>query len=1616
MADRANLSILLITAALLLGILSTPTAFAVVYSDFPAELQLILDERIAEIDAEGGMCIAGQVSFSDGAPITSGADVMVNFYEGWDEPLWVYEGGWFIMGRVGPSSYAGPDKGFVLRAFGYDPIDASVTILDDEMTYLEFEITKTLPENLANIEGSVYDGSGWYDGSGGPWQYTWYASVSIYFPFANHGPGTYPYMSRYATYGFGHGGGEFSFEDLSVCEHEVMATAENYEYHIALVTPPAVGSERVTFKIYPNRAIVIDYVYQADGSRDFTGGDLQTGTIEWLNGSGGVDFSQGQVLEGDSQDLSMVQEADILRFEAIDPNGLNGFYDAGLVDLDSVFEAAEADYTKDSQLSKVGHVYVVQTGEGNYAKFFIQSFERAARAFSSPDYLTEAYFDGYGLFIHTYCYYVPGGPPPSCTGPDSVAVRKFCAIPSGLEGQMLPYIWEVNGWDGPGPYEEPGLLISIRLTYDEGDVASVGLSEDELTLFQSPDNGAGWHRLETARDESDNTLVVVVDRLSWFVVGSESTEILPRVIYVDDDASAPPDPCEPGPWPWPYPLPTPDYYHGDGATWETAYKYLTDAFESANTGDEIRVAGGTYRPDIYRRWYGWSKDRNATFQLKNGVAIYGGYAGIGALDPDERNFELYESILTGDLDENDGPTWNYGENSYHVVTASGTEPNAILDGFTITRGLADGFSPEPTYHGGGMYNDNGSPTLVNCIFERNYARRSPGLYNCNGSDPNIINCTFTNNLGGSWLGGKGALYNENSNPVVTNCTFTENFNGGMYNEYSNVIVTNCLFTGNEVGGMGNGNSSPIVTDCIFTDNDYGMNNWQSSPKVINCTFTENVCGMSNGESNPMVSNCTFSGNSNMTDRWDGEGGGMWNYQSNPVVTDCNFIENSADYGGGMYNDGDMYNDIGSRPLLTNCMFIGNSAYYGGAMCNGRRERSNGSINKPVLINCIFRNNSADRHGGRYGGGMYNWYSDPNLTNCEFTGNWAREGGAICNERDCTLSMVNCTFTGNSAQDSGGAIQNGTESDFWPRSRTTLTNCGFVGNWARTGGGIGNYGGILNLIECTFNENLSYPGGWGGGGGGIANHDYGIATVDKCTFSENISRDENGRGGLGGAIANYQDLLVTNSIFIDNVVSSDLFEIRDETDLLDTGVGGAVYSGHNVSESNVRIDSCLFTGNSAGLGGGLCLEGGHEPEDNVLVNNCTIVGNSARYYGGGLLLDVSVEVTNCIIRDNRAVLGPQVTTWAWEVLESRISYCDVQGGEEEVFIWDIWGETSIDWGEGNIDADPCFVEAGWWDPNGTPTDPNDDFWVDGDYHLQPTSPCIDVGDNSAVDPNSTDFDGNPRIVDGNDDDDRVVDMGAYEYWKYARNLADLNGDGVVDYRDFVLLASNWMEENCPVSAWCGGCDLNYSGKVDSIDLFRVARSWLWQIETAPDLDFDLDNLWMYQNLPGRTVSNLTAAVSIAYDPLNNSSYTYDWEFILPDDVTIAPAITNGGGVADSLCTFAAPDCNQPGGISDSGQTFTVRVTVTGADYGNSAQAEAQFGIALLGDVNNDTGVNVTDRIIMDTFWRTGSAEPFTFRDCDIDCNGYVNVVDRIIASEIWRGKLGSASVTTFCPFR
>ncbi|MGB2985284.1 MAG: hypothetical protein WBE26_05320, partial [Phycisphaerae bacterium] len=492
---------------------------------------------------------------------------------------------------------------------------------------------------------------------------------------------------------------------------------------------------------------------------------------------------------------------------------------------------------------------------------------------------------------------------------------------------------------------------------------------------------------------------------------------------------------------------------GDGTCWSSPFKYLQDALAVATVGAEVRVAEGTYRPDQDEAGNVTPGDRDATFQLISGVTIQGGYAGYNAPDPNERDFVLYESVLSGDLNEDDGPDYvedfalcvsvegwppgpacdafdfdedgdvdldddlgtflavnNYTDSTYHVVTGGGVDARAWLDGFTITSGNANGSGSRS--QGAGMLNVSGSPTLINCTFSGNAAGDNGGGGMSNdGGDPALTDCIFSGNVARHVEGG-GGMHNANgSNPTLIDCMFASNASGSG-------------------GGMCNVESSPVLTVCTFGENlavavGAGMFNELSDPTLTNCHFTGNMAGYN--------------------------AGGMYNYDSGPAMINCTFSENSAGSGGG-----GMYSYFHSSPSLADCNFSDN---YAGNSGGGMYNRF---LSSSSLADCNFTGNYAEYAGG----GMYNEDTTLEVTNCTFSGNSAGSRGGGIYRRETNLVVTNCTFSGNVAADYGGGMYGSARS----------TNCTFSGNVAGNyGGGIYVPGGTLVAVNCILWRNADSSG-------------------------------------------------------------------------------------------------------------------------------------------------------------------------------------------------------------------------------------------------------------------------------------------------------------------------------------------------------------------------------------------------------------------------------------------------------------------------------------------------------------------------------------------------------------
>jgi hypothetical protein len=331
----------------------------------------------------------------------------------------------------------------------------------------------------------------------------------------------------------------------------------------------------------------------------------------------------------------------------------------------------------------------------------------------------------------------------------------------------------------------------------------------------------------------------------------------------------------------------------NGSSWRDAYNYLQDGLAAASSGDEVWVAEGVYRPDGDRDHPDGTGERTASFQLKNGVAVSGGYAGFGEPDPNARDVEGHETTLSGDLNEDDANHNNAidlltdpcrGDNSYHVATGSGADEAGVLDGVTITGGNANGLWKEGKDRGGGLYGWTG--LTVNCTITGNVATNGGGVADCNGP---IKNCAILGNAARNLAG--GLLDCEGP---VRECTIAKNV------------------AGRDTGGMCRC-AGPII-NCIISDNaalEEDTGGFGLCGPMINCVIGGNSAGRDAGAMGmgfgPVI-NCTISGN-----RAGRDGGALRRFDG--LITSCTITGNLAGRRGGAIHK--------CRGLISNCIIYDN---------------------------------------------------------------------------------------------------------------------------------------------------------------------------------------------------------------------------------------------------------------------------------------------------------------------------------------------------------------------------------------------------------------------------------------------------------------------------------------------------------------------------------------------------------------------------------------------------------------------------------------------------------------------------------------------------------------------
>lgn len=424
---------------------------------------------------------------------------------------------------------------------------------------------------------------------------------------------------------------------------------------------------------------------------------------------------------------------------------------------------------------------------------------------------------------------------------------------------------------------------------------------------------------------------------------------------------------------------------GCGDSWANAYSDLKEAIQATDSG-EIWVAKGTYRPaDCPGTCQ--NIDRLETFQLKSNVAIYGGFFGDEtALE--QRDIAVNETILSGNI----GFGIAQNDNSFHVVVASNVDSTAVLDGFTVRDGLADGTFGTNNEKGAGLYISAG---------------------NMGESAPVIRNCVFTANVA---TGGGGAIYVEvaagsSGSPTIEDCDFRENT--------TEAVSSGGAIAHNVVEG---GILSPIYRNLYFENNEAGDNGGAlaffssnlgtiSAPKISNCTFVSNLAEsqggaiysrtLDNAVHQGIIESSFFNRNEVLE-----SGGAVYDQASFGSTSTTRFLNNHFKENGAAGNGGAVYirgsQDGNNFSLFFNTIFeINGTAGNGAALyTTSALDGADLGVCRPRVINCTFYGNSAEEEGDA----LYNEFSNTELYNSILWNNDSEIGNDNANPtvRNCIV--------------------------------------------------------------------------------------------------------------------------------------------------------------------------------------------------------------------------------------------------------------------------------------------------------------------------------------------------------------------------------------------------------------------------------------------------------------------------------------------------------------------------------------------------------------------------------------------------------------------------------------
>ena len=796
----------------------------------------------------------------------------------------------------------------------------------------------------------------------------------------------------------------------------------------------------------------------------------------------------------------------------------------------------------------------------------------------------------------------------------------------------------------------------------------------------------------------------------------------------------------------------------------------------------------------------------------NNESFYGG--GISNIHSDPN---VINCTFTGNLSDSGGGMYNDFSNPT-VTGCTFTGNSADDDGggmyndtsSPIVTGCT--FTSNSSSSGGGIGNYRSSTIVTNCTFLTNEASGAGGAFDSDHhSNIKLLNCTFKENQ--ARYG--GAVFIVDGTAEITNCFFFGNTAddraGGLEINYSSGYVVNCTFVDNSAlygGGIQyycHRNNNLVLNNTILWDNTatYGAQISMGFRGILHVNYC-NIQGGWTGEGNidaepvffdpenvdyhlSVTSPCINAGSNSVIDAnypdLDGNARilngivdmGAYEYDRSPCISPLLFEflaeqgePNPADQvlsirncGGGAWEweiDADVSwlivepnNDNSGGEVDEITLSVDTSGLAVGRYdCNLMISDSNelfSPFGVPIALyvlgdesyvpsqfftiqkalDCALESSTVIVADGTYQGA--------GNRDIDFKG----KAVTLRSEKGPENCIIDCENVGR------GFYFNGREGLSSKVDGFTITN-----GQANNGAGIYCFQSSPKITNCKIFANSLFPhreGHWTHGGGIFLERS--DAVISNCEISNNICSDKVEGGGIyskrGAPIISNCTISGHKSQL--RVLSGGGINIREGSAVINrceisdnTGAGGG--AGVLFSDCSAIMKNCLITKNSIV---GTAPGGGVEIFDSyITMINCTITDNASYWRGGGIMSgrDTELELYNCIIWGNSiSINSPGTEEVFFTQNPPLLSYCNIRGG---------WT------GEGNIDADPLFVDS-----------------ENGDYHLLKGSPCIGAGDPDFItEPGMTDIDGQRRVMGGR------IDIGADEFFVNTPPVADAGEDQVV----------------------------------------------------------------------------------------------------------------------------------------------------------------------------------------------------------------------------------------------